>query len=136
MQLAIKPVAGVAFQEFCDEASRTDTLELFQPDFARAVQVVPIFRATTPELFDRGNAVVAVSVICTRTYANRALALASLAALTALFIEKFHLRLTQDGTIHYYPNAVANGYTPALIGTTIRHVLKFTSQNLTTTEPS
>ena len=135
MILACKPVASGSYTDLCDESSRTDTLELFQPEFSRSSQAAKIFRAASITQFDRGNASVAVHVICTRTYATRALALASLATLTALFDELFHLRVTQDSTIHYYPNAVCHGYTPTLSGVTIRHALKFTSQQLQTSAP-
>ena len=136
MKLAVKPVASGSYTELCDESSRTDTLELFQPDFSRAAQIASVFRAASVETFDRGNASVGVQVICTVTYATKAAALASLLTFAELFSEKFHLRLTQDATIHYYPHAVCQSYTPSLVGTTIRHSLKFTSQQLTEDEPA
>jgi hypothetical protein len=137
MKLSTKaPNSAGAWTLLADEADRVTTLELFAPSFSFASQIETPIRAETIDLFDRGNAATEGQLVCTITYSTYALALAALVTWNEAFRSKSHLKLEEGTTVLYFPHAKASGYTPTLVGKTIRHAVQFTSQNVTTTEPS
>jgi predicted Zn-dependent protease len=56
--------------------------------------------------------------------------------LAEAFNGKRHLKLEEGTKVQYYPHALLTSYVPVPSGVTVRHQLQFTSQDLTTTEPS
>lgn len=111
-------------------------LEQFQPQFSQAVQQEALVRANAQYREPRGNISVAIPLPVWITYATRALALASIETWNGLLGTKWNFRVEQDATVHYYPNAVLTGYTPAQQGVSVLHMMQFISDNLTTTEPA
>ena len=137
MKLSYKtPGSAGGWTVLADEADRVTTLELFAPSFSVAGQVEPLTRGSTVATFDRGNVAAQLQIVATVTYGSYALAFDSFRVLREAFNGKRHLKLEEGTKVQYYPHALLTSYVPVPSGVTVRHQLQFTSQDLTTTEPS
>lgn len=131
------PDASPSYTVLGDESDRTATVELFAPAFAPLNQVTPLAGGSNTFKTPRGNPAVNISVAVSIPYASRAAALASINTLFGAFNgNKKHLKVEQDATVHYYPNALLTGYQPVLKGITVLHNLSFTTDALTTSAPT
>lgn len=111
-------------------------LELFSPAFQPLTQVEPLAGGANTFKAARGNVTVNLQIVATIPYSSLADALAGIATVRAAFTTKKHLKVEQDATVHYYPNAHLTGYQPVLKGVTIQHSLSFTTDDLTTEAPA
>jgi len=130
------PAASPSYSVLGDEADRSALFELFGVSFAPLNQVTPLAGGSNTFKTPRGNVNCALQVQVTIPYSTRANALAAISTLRAAFAVKKHLKVEQDATVHYYPNALLTGYQPVLVGVTVRHSFSFTSDDLTTTPPT
>jgi hypothetical protein len=130
------PAATPSYTVLGDESDRSALFENFSPSFQPLNQVEPLAGGSNTFKTPRGNVAVSVNVTVSIPYASRAAALASIATLRTAFSVKKHLKVEQDATIHYYPNALLTGYQPVLKGITVSHSFGFTSDDVTTSAPT
>lgn len=130
------PGATPSYTVLGDEADRSALFEVFAPEFQPLNQVEPLAGGSNTFKAARGNVGVTVSLGVSIPYATRLLALAAILTLRTAFSVKKHLKIEQDSTVHYYPNALCNGYAPTLVGVTVRHQLSFITDDVTTTAPT
>lgn len=130
------PAGSPSYTVLGDEDDRSALFELFAPSFQPLNQVEPLAGGSNTFKEARGNVTVSVQIAVTIPYATQLLALAAIATLRAAFSVKKHLKVEHSSTVHYYPNALLEGYTPQLVGVTIRHNFNFTTDDLTTTAPT
>lgn len=130
------PAATPSYTVLGDESDRSGLFESFGVSFAPLNQVEPLAGGTNTFKAVRGNTAVNVGITVSIPYASRAAALAAILTIRAAFTVKKHLKVEQDATVHYYPNATLAGYQPQLIGVTVRHGFNFVTDELTTTAPT
>lgn len=130
------PAGTPSYTVLGDEADRSGLFESFSVGFAPLNQIEPLAGATNTFKAVRGNTNVTVAIVVSIPYATRAAALAAILTLRGAFSVKKHLKVEQDATVHYYPNALLAGYQPQLIGVTIRHAFNFVADELTTSAPT
>lgn len=126
---------GGGYTVLGDESDRSMLLEAFAPSFQPLNQTTPLAGGNNPFRAPRGNVNVALQLAVTIPYSSTANALAGIATLRAAFSVKKHLKVEQGATVHYYPNALLNSYTPVLRGVTVLHQFNFTTDDLTTSAP-
>ena len=119
-----------------DEATRTAIVESFAPAFAGQVQVVPLARSASPAIFGRGNTACQLALVVTVDYGTKALALASVSTLRAALDGPLHLKVEQDATVLYFPNANCSSYAPQFRGLAVSHAIQWTTQDVTVTAPT
>jgi hypothetical protein len=130
------PAGSPSYTVLGDEADRSMLLELFSPAFQPLNQIEPLAGGSNTFKAVRDNVQVTLTLSASIPYSTRANALAGVATLRAAFTVKKHLKVEQDATVHYYPNAVLSGYQPVLKGVTVQHNFTFSTDDLTTTAPT
>lgn len=137
MKIETSPVDTVSFATLGDEGDRSALVELFAPNFAPINQVTPLAGGTNSFKAAKGNINAGFQLVITIPYATKAAAVAAILTLHDLFATAArHFKITEGATVHYYPNALLNNYTPQLRGTTVSHNFQFLSDDLTTTAPT
>lgn len=137
MKVEYSATSSISWTTLGDEADRSALVELFAPSFAPLNQVTPLAGGTNTFKAPRGNINAGFQLVITIPYATTAAALEAVRTIKDLFATaKKHFRLTQGATVHYYPSALLNNYSPVLRGVTVTHNLSFTSDDLTTTAPT
>ena len=122
------------YSVLADESDRVTTLELMDPAWERQVQTEALVRAASAVSFARGNVVVSLGFVITVTYSTLANALAGVEAFAVAFDAATDFKLEQGATVLFFPNAVCGAYKPTLSGVTVRHALKFVSQQISKQE--
>lgn len=130
------PAATPSYTVLGDESDRSALFELFAPAFVPLNQVEPLAGGSNTFKAARGNIGVTVQLVVSIPYSTRALALAAVYTVKTAFAAKQHLKIEQDATIHYYPNALLTGYQPVPKGVTVLHQISFTTDDLTTSAPT
>ena len=137
MKVSYKDTIGGAYAVLFDETAVAagPMLEKFTPNFKALNQVEPLLGGTNQFSTPRGNIRCTLPMTITATYADLPSALASVRTFAALLGFKWHFKIEQGAEAQYYPNALVEGYTPALTGATVVHQLSFTSDTVTATPP-
>lgn len=133
--MKISYTAATSYTVLGDESDRTALVELLQPNFSQLVQSSPLARATTPGLWNRGNASCGLTLHITITYSSRANALAAIRTLRGVLKNALHLKVEQDSETQYYPQAVCHSYVPGLRGLSVTHQIQWTTQDVTSSAP-
>jgi hypothetical protein len=120
-----------------DEAAGDSALAEFPPQFSQVLQRDPKFRGAAEFRQIRDNAFASFPLEFVKSgYASRAAALQSVSDMRALSRVKLHLKIEQDATVTYYPNATANNYSGRLQGQACTHRFDFISDDVTNTAPT
>lgn len=130
------PAGSPSYTVLGDEADRTLLLELFAPSFQPLNQIEPLAGAANTFKHPRGNVNCSLQLVASIPYSTPALALAGVKTVRDAFTAKKHLKVEQDATVHYYPNATLTGLTPVLRGKTVQFNFGFSCDDLTTTPPT
>jgi hypothetical protein len=117
--------------------SAGDANEKFAPAFHDQVYALGGYGAASNTKLPMANTQVSVPFRWNAVYASYAAALASVLTLrAALKGLRVHLRVTEGATVHYYPNAVLESYSPDVHGRTVDHAVVFATDDVTGTPPS
>lgn len=135
MKLSYK-IPGGSYTVLFDESAGATLLAEFTPGFKSITQQEPLAGSTNQFRTARSNLTVDHPLMFNQEYASRALSLASVRTFAALLNTKVHLKVEQDAEVQYYPNAIAASYQPRLMGVSADHALQFTSDTVTTVDPT
>ncbi len=135
MKLSYQLVSGGSYIVLGDESARSALLENFQLSFQPQNQQEPLFRAVNTFKAARGNIAVSLQCVVSVPYASLAAALAGCKTLKDALAAQVHLKVEQDATIHYYPNALLTSFAPQFNGLTVRYQITLSTDDIVTTAP-
>lgn len=129
--------SGGGYVVLFDESAGAQLLEDFSPDFSARVDAQDLAGSTSKFRNPLGNVAQSMQLKFNQQYASKALCVASIRSMAALmgFGILFHLQVTQDGEVQYYPNCVCTKYKPKLGGISADHILQVEGDGVTSIAP-